>query len=88
MGPYNSADIPNDYEEANHLVIIHDWLGGLYLIDLDNGGKRTQILAKHLPPKEFQTNHDGEFELERENMENSLGTNSGDEVEKNWTQRF
>ena len=24
MGPYNSADISNDYEDANHLVIIHD----------------------------------------------------------------
>lgn len=24
MGPYNSADISSDYEEANHLVIVHD----------------------------------------------------------------
>jgi hypothetical protein len=24
MGPYNSADISNDYEDANHLVVIHD----------------------------------------------------------------
>lgn len=47
MGPYNSADVSNDYEDANHLVIIHDRLGGLYMIDLDNGGKRTQILTKH-----------------------------------------
>jgi hypothetical protein len=47
MGPYNSADVSNDYEDANHLLVIHDRLGGLYMIDLDNGGKRTQILTKH-----------------------------------------
>jgi hypothetical protein len=48
MGPY--ADKMADFEQTTNLIVVHDRLGGLYMVDLEKGetpAARTVILNRY-----------------------------------------
>lgn len=55
VGPYTENGVePLGKDSSQLLIVVHDRLGGLYMVDLMKGGEKVKILAKHksAAPKE------------------------------------
>jgi hypothetical protein len=67
VGPYtNSGTEPVGKDSSQLLIVVHDRLGGLYMVDLMKGGEKVKILSQHkaTEPNENQKEERKDFRVE------------------------